>query len=130
TTATLYARMTMAARQSMSRRRRARNRRARPTSSAPAKSASAARQTKEDSVKPADGTEPLREYLRDLARNLHRIMSVVIVAVEALEGQNCDCDAHVAQILRSYAGNKLDIEIEASQKLLANLERGSRAAAK
>ncbi|MGH7427858.1 MAG: hypothetical protein ACREJ4_05820 [Candidatus Methylomirabilaceae bacterium] len=48
-------------------------------------------------------------------------MSVVIVAVEALIAQNADSDSDVARVLRSYAGNKLDIEIDSIESLLRRL---------
>lgn len=71
----------------------------------------------------ADPADSQREFLRDLIRSLNRIMSVVIVATHALEHQNADSDANVADILRTYAGNKLYIEIENAEAVLAKLDR-------
>lgn len=76
----------------------------------------------------ASSSDSQREFLRDLIRGLNRIMSVVIVATQALEHQNADSDANVADILRTYAGNKLYIEIENAETVLARLDRAAHAA--
>lgn len=76
----------------------------------------------------ADPAHSQCEFLRDLIRSLNRIMSVVIVATHALEHQNADSDANIADILRTYAGNKLYIEIENAETVLAKLDRPAHAA--
>lgn len=115
----------MATRQSTSRGRPRRNPAARPQS----KAVLSARTPGRDAV----ATEELArfpEYLRGLIVTLQRIMDVVIVSVAALQHQNADLDSEVARVLRSYAGNKLYLEIESATKLLRELERSGRARAK
>jgi hypothetical protein len=70
--------------------------------------------------------ERLLDSFRLHILHLERIMDVVEVSVMALFHQHADQDVEVARVLRSYASNKLCLEIEAANKLLKSLKRGSR----
>ena len=70
--------------------------------------------------------ERLLDAFRTHILHLERIMDVVEVSVMALFHQHADQDVEVARVLRSYASNKLCLEIEAANKLLKSLKRGPR----
>lgn len=61
------------------------------------------------------------DLLRVSLRHLRLTMSVITVAVGALRQQNADCDQDIAQVLERCASDRLDIEIEKIEALLARL---------
>jgi hypothetical protein len=53
---------------------------------------------------------------------LRLAQSIVITSVLALRAQNADGDADIAEILRRYAADPLDMEMERIENLLKTLE--------
>lgn len=61
------------------------------------------------------------DLLRVSLRRLRLTMSVITVAVGALRQQNADYDEDIAQVLERCASDRLDIEIEKIEALVARL---------
>lgn len=68
-------------------------------------------------------TDETYELLRVSLRKLRLTMSVITTAIGALRHQNADSDEDVANVLERCASDRLDIEIEKIQALLARLDR-------
>lgn len=73
-----------------------------------------------------NGPSPIEQAaLRDTIRQLRLTLSVLTVAIGALRRQNADNDADVAEVLERFASDRLDIQIERLEALLAGVVRAS-----
>lgn len=69
--------------------------------------------------------QQVKVRLSELLRSLEQIESVLSVAAAALRHQNCEKDVDVARVLQRDAGDRLSVEIEKIEILLATFKTAS-----
>ncbi len=79
----------------------------------------------QSSGRAASRDQHIRTRLGELLRALEQIESVLSVAAAALRHQNCEKDVDVARVLQRDAGDRLSVEIEKIEALLATFNTGS-----